>query len=98
MFRADIGGFSAGCFFSWNVIAAYNFNICIVDGVTYFGMLGYRALSVDYENGASTHGERPPRRVRDARVSTHQSQTSGLIDKDFKLTEAPAIISLAVVG
>lgn len=53
MFRADIGGFDAGSFFSWNVIAAYNFNICIVNGVTYSGMLGYRALSVDYDNGSS---------------------------------------------
>ena len=53
MFRADIGGFDAGSFFSWNIVAAYNFNICIVNGVTYSGMLGYRALSVDYDNGGS---------------------------------------------
>jgi len=51
MFRADIGGFNAGSIFSWNVIATYNFNICIVNGVTYSGMLGYRALSVNYDNG-----------------------------------------------
>jgi len=51
MFRADIGGFNAGSLFSWNVIATYNFNICIVNGVTYSGMLGYRALSVNFDNG-----------------------------------------------
>ena len=51
MFRADIGGFNAGSIFSWNVIATYNFNICIVNGVTYSGMLGYRALSVNFDNG-----------------------------------------------
>jgi hypothetical protein len=40
MFRADIGGFDAGSIFSWNIVAAYNFNICVVNGVTYSGMLG----------------------------------------------------------
>ena len=53
MFRADVGGFDAGSMFSWNIVAAYNFNICVVNGVTYSGMLGYRALSVDYDNGGS---------------------------------------------
>jgi hypothetical protein len=52
MFRADIGGFDAGSQFSWNVLAAYNFNICVMNGVTYTGMLGFRALSVDYEQGS----------------------------------------------
>ena len=53
MFRADIGGFDAGSMFSWNIVAAYNFNICVFDGVTYTGMLGYRALSVNYDNDGS---------------------------------------------
>ena len=53
MFRADVGGFDAGSFFSWNIEAAYNFNICTVNGVTYSGMLGYRALSVNYDNEGS---------------------------------------------
>jgi len=51
MFRADVGGFDAGSMFSWNVIAAYNFNIYVSNGVTYAGMLGYRALSVNYDQG-----------------------------------------------
>jgi hypothetical protein len=53
MFRADIGGFDAGSIFSRNIIAAYNFDVCIVNGVTYSGMLGYRALSVNDNNGGS---------------------------------------------
>ena len=52
MFRADIGGFDAGSIFSWNIVGAYNFNICVSNGITYTGMLGYRALSVDYEQGS----------------------------------------------
>jgi len=50
MFRADVGGFDAGSFFSWNIVAAYNFNLCVVNGVAYSGTLGYRALSVNYDN------------------------------------------------
>jgi hypothetical protein len=50
--RADVGGFDAGSQFSWNVLAAYSFNIAVRDGVTYSGVLGYRALSVDYEKGS----------------------------------------------
>ena len=53
MFRADVGGFGAGSFFSWNAIAAYNFNICVMNGVTYTGMLGFRALSVNYDQGSA---------------------------------------------
>jgi hypothetical protein len=52
MFRADIGGFDVGSQFSWNVMAAYNFNIYVRNGITYTGMLGFRALSVDYEQGS----------------------------------------------
>jgi hypothetical protein len=52
MFRADVGGFDAGSLFSWNIVAAYTFNLCVSNGVSYSGMLGYRALSVDYEQGS----------------------------------------------
>jgi hypothetical protein len=52
MFRADIGGFDVGSQFSWNVMAAYNFNIAVRNGITCTGMLGFRALSVDYEQGS----------------------------------------------
>lgn len=50
--RGDIGGFGAGSQFSWNVLAAYSFDICVSDGVTYSGVLGYRLLDVDYEQGS----------------------------------------------
>lgn len=50
--RGDIGGFGAGSQFSWNVLAAYSFEICSEDGVTYAGVLGYRLLDVDYEKGS----------------------------------------------
>jgi hypothetical protein len=52
MFRADVGGFDAGSIFSWNIVGAYNFNICVSNGITYTGMLGYRALSVDYDQSS----------------------------------------------
>ena len=52
LFRADIGGFGAGSQFSWNVVAAYSFEICAESGVTYSGVLGYRLLDVDYEQGS----------------------------------------------
>lgn len=52
MLRGDIGGFGAGSQFSWNVLAAYSFEICAQDGVTYSGILGYRLLDVDYEQGS----------------------------------------------
>jgi hypothetical protein len=50
--RGDIGGFGAGSEFSWNVLAAYSFEICSDNGVTYSGVLGYRLLDVDYEEGS----------------------------------------------
>lgn len=50
--RGDIGGFGAGSQFSWNVMAGYSFVLCDKDGVTYSGLLGYRLLDVDYEQGS----------------------------------------------
>ena len=52
MLRADVGGFGAGSQFSWNALAAYSFVFAKRDGVTYSGILGYRALDVDYEQGS----------------------------------------------
>jgi hypothetical protein len=52
MLRGDVGGFGAGSQFSWNALAAYSFVIAMQDGVTYSGVLGYRALDVDYERGS----------------------------------------------
>jgi hypothetical protein len=50
--RGDVGGFDAGSQFSWNALAAYSFQIGAHYGVTYSGLLGYRALSVDFEKGS----------------------------------------------
>lgn len=50
--RGDVGGFDAGSQFSWNALAAYSFQIGTYHGVTYSGLLGYRALSVDFEKGS----------------------------------------------
>jgi hypothetical protein len=52
MLRADVGGFGVGSQFSWNAFAAYSWEIAVRDGVTYSGLLGYRALDVDYEQGS----------------------------------------------
>jgi hypothetical protein len=50
--RGDVGGFHVGSQFSWNALAAYSFRIGSWHGATYAGLLGYRALSVDFEKGS----------------------------------------------
>jgi hypothetical protein len=52
MLRGDVGGFGAGSQFSWNALAAYSFVFAKRDGVTYSGVLGYRALAADFEQGS----------------------------------------------
>jgi hypothetical protein len=52
--RGDVGGFDAGSTFSWNVLGAYSWEIGAHAGVTYSGILGYRALAVDFEKGSGT--------------------------------------------
>jgi hypothetical protein len=46
-FRGDIGGFGAGSKFSWEAFGGYSYDFQLA-GRTLTGMLGYRALSVDY--------------------------------------------------
>jgi hypothetical protein len=53
--RGDIGGFDVGSEFSWNLMAAYSWQFAVRDGVTYSGLLGYRALSVDYVQGSGAN-------------------------------------------
>lgn len=48
LLRGDVGGFDAGSQFSWNVIGTYSFQIGVYYGATVSGVLGYRALSVDF--------------------------------------------------
>ena len=50
--KGDVGGFGAGSQFSWQALAAVTFDLATRDGVTYAGMVGYRALDVDYEQGS----------------------------------------------
>jgi hypothetical protein len=49
--RGDIGGFGVGSEFSWQAIGGYLFDIGAYNGVTFSGLVGYRALSVDYAQG-----------------------------------------------
>ena len=50
--RGDVGGFDAGSQFSWNAVAAYSWDFAVRSGVTYSGVLGYRVLYVEYEQGS----------------------------------------------
>ncbi len=56
--RGDIGGFGVGSNFSRQALAALNYDFCVRNNVTWSGMIGYRALYVDYSRGAGlTHYE-----------------------------------------
>jgi hypothetical protein len=48
----DVGGFGAGSKFSWQVLAALDYEICRSRTVTWSAMVGYKALSVDYSQGS----------------------------------------------
>jgi hypothetical protein len=50
--HGDVGGFDAGSTFSWNVLAAFSWQFATHAGVTYSGVLGYRALAVDFDKGS----------------------------------------------
>jgi hypothetical protein len=49
--RGDIGGFGVGSEFSWQAIGGYGFEFGSYQGITFSGVIGYRALSVDYVQG-----------------------------------------------
>jgi hypothetical protein len=49
--RGDIGGFGVGSDFSWQAVGAYSVDFGTYRGVTFSGVLGYRALYVDYTQG-----------------------------------------------
>ena len=52
MIRADFGGCGVGSDFSWQVLATYNWQVCVLYGHVLDGYVGYRALSVDYSQGS----------------------------------------------
>jgi hypothetical protein len=49
--RGDVGGFGVGSDFSWQAIAGYAWDFAVWNGVTFSGVLGYKALYVDYSEG-----------------------------------------------
>ena len=55
MLRGDIGGFDVGSQFSWNVTGAFSFDFAMRHGILWSGVVGYRALSVDYEKGSGVN-------------------------------------------
>ncbi|KAA5596270.1 hypothetical protein [Blastochloris sulfoviridis] len=48
----DIGGFGAGSVFSWQALAALNWDFYATSSVTWSAMIGYKALYADYEQGS----------------------------------------------
>ncbi|HET7716699.1 MAG TPA: hypothetical protein VFK86_13830 [Bauldia sp.] len=54
MLLADIGGFGVGSEFSWQVFGGYSHSWQVSRATTMALALGYRILSVDYEEGSGT--------------------------------------------
>ncbi|SDR63903.1 hypothetical protein SAMN05519103_09164 [Rhizobiales bacterium GAS113] len=50
--RGDVGGFGVGSKISWQAIGGYSFDFAEKNGITYSGIIGFRALYVDYVQGA----------------------------------------------
>jgi hypothetical protein len=48
----DVGGFGASSKFSWQAIAALNYEFLKKSNVSWSGMIGYKALAVDYSKGS----------------------------------------------
>jgi hypothetical protein len=48
----DVGGFGAASKISWQAVAAFNYTLLVRNNITWSGMLGYRALYVDYSQGS----------------------------------------------
>jgi hypothetical protein len=48
----DVGGFDVGSRFSWQVLALLEHEIHRSQNIVWSGMLGYKALSVDYTQGS----------------------------------------------
>jgi opacity protein-like surface antigen len=50
----DVGGFDVGSKFTWQVLGALDYEFCRSKSVTWSGMIGYKALSADYSQGAGS--------------------------------------------
>jgi hypothetical protein len=53
-FLGDVGGFGVGSDFSWQAFAGYSFDFSVWQS-TLHGLVGYRALAVDYSEGSGTN-------------------------------------------
>ena len=53
-FLGDVGGFGVGSDFSWQLFAGYSFDFSFWQS-TLHGLVGYRALAVDYGEGSGTN-------------------------------------------
>jgi hypothetical protein len=48
----DVGGFDVGSKFSWQALATLDYEFCRSKNIVWSGMIGYKALSVDYSRGS----------------------------------------------
>lgn len=51
MVSGDVGGFGVGSKFTWQTLATLNYDFYVRNNVTWSGMIGYKALYVDYSRG-----------------------------------------------
>lgn len=49
----DVGGFGVGSKFSWQALATLNYDFYVRKDVTWSGLIGYKALYVDYSRGSN---------------------------------------------
>jgi hypothetical protein len=54
MLSGDVGGFGVGSQFSWQAVGTYSFEFAKTSSAVWSGMIGYRALSVDFSKGSGT--------------------------------------------
>jgi hypothetical protein len=52
--EADIGGFGVGSQISWQALAAYSYQFGTTGSIAWSGVIGYRALYVDYIQGSGS--------------------------------------------
>ena len=52
MVSGDVGGFGVGSKFSWQALAAVNYDFYVHNNITWSGMIGYKALNANYSKGS----------------------------------------------
>jgi hypothetical protein len=53
-FLGDIGGFGVGSDLTWQLFAGYSFDFAVWQSILH-GLVGYRALAVDYSQDSGTN-------------------------------------------